>query len=336
MGLQTGLQIIGKAIANYSGDATRLAAQSGDNVAGIFCRQVKPINPESIKGLRFEPSEIGDTVCFSKQPWRKLIPNLQEKINPQNFLGGGFEANVYGIDDSYVLRMYDGATRIDSEFLPVLDIFEGRNFGQAVARTKKGVSINRRVPGVPMYKCNDSDPKIYMRNLREYANLSDDTLESFVADVAYINSKGWRIDQSNPENFLIDKATGKIGIVDLSRKGSSSLDLFEPYGHDWILAPLVNSHDVFAIYKKLSPVERKELFDLIEKLEKRILPLCEKYGIPNVKWNRDDYAFRSLINLLDFKGKINVSTTDDLWEPIIYERYPKLIKSYKIYKEKKI
>ena len=64
--------------------------------------------------------------------------------------------------------------------------------------------------------------------------------------------------------------------------------------------------------------------------------ISEKYGIPNAKWNRDDYTFSSLINLLDFKGKINVSTTDDLWEPIIYERYPELIKNYKIYKEKKI
>ena len=91
---------------------------------------------------------------------------------------------------------------------------------------------------------------------------------------------------------------------------------------------------MFQIYKKLSPVERKELFALIGKLEKRILPLCEKYGIPKAKWNKNDYMHNSLINLLDLKGQINVSKIDDLYEPIIYERYPRLIEKYKIYKSR--
>lgn len=80
MGLQTGLQIIGKAI-----DAARLATQSGVNVAravatkagdvvGIFCRKAKPVNPAELKVLRFAPETIvGDTVKFSTTPISKNI-----------------------------------------------------------------------------------------------------------------------------------------------------------------------------------------------------------------------------------------------------------------------
>ena len=37
------------------------------------------------------------------------------------------------------------------------------------------------------------------------------------------------------------------------------------------------------------------------------MPLCEKYDIPISKWNKDDYRFDSLINLLDLMNKIDVS-----------------------------
>ena len=307
------------------------AVTSGGSVAKAFCDQ---ISCAKFKNLHFATSSIGDTVELSARDWRSLIPGLSKKITPSNMLGGGGEATVYAINDKYVLRMFGGGKKITSKFFPVEDIFEGRNFGQAVAKTSDNCSINRRVNGEIMHKCNGHDTKTYMRNLREYVQLSDETLEEFVSDVAFINSKGWRIDQSNPENFLLDRKTGKIGIIDLSRKNSSSLDLYEPYGHDWILDPLVNGHDIFGIYKKLSIEERKEMFELISKLEKRILPLCKKYDIPVSKWNKENYMFTSLLNFLDLKDGIDVSKVDDLFEPIIYARYPEMIPKFKAYASK--
>lgn len=301
-------------------------------IPNVLVGAVSPV-PGCAKKYVFSP--IQDTVELSSDNWRSLIPNISKCITPKNFLGGGGEANVYIINDKYVLRLFGGQTKIDTKFSPVEDIFEGRNFGQAVAKTKNNTSINRRVFGVPMYKCNDYDPKTYMAKIREYKNLPDETLENFVADVAFIHSKGWRIDETNPENFLYDKATGRIGIIDLCKQNSSSLDLSDPYGHDWILAPLVNSHDVFKIYQKLTPEERREVFDIIKSLQERIIPLCEKYDIPIAKWNKDDYTFTSLINLLDLMNKIDVTKDNNPLGPIIYARYPRLIPNYEAYIAKK-
>ena len=275
-----------------------------------------------------------DTISFSGEAWRKLLSGLQDKVDPQNIIGSGAEANVYLINESYVLRMPIRMIAIDSEFHPVKDDFEGRNFGQAVAKTKNGISINKRVLGANLYECGDTNPQRYMENLRKYANLSDDILDSFVSDVAFINSKGWRIDQTNPENFLFNEKSGKIHIIDLCKKNASSLDYFEPYGHDWILNPLVNGHDVISVYQKLSIEERKEMFELIGKLEKRILSICRKYGIPKAKWNKKHYSVDSLINLLDLRKKINVSTCDNLHDYIFHKRYTSLLEKYELYKIK--
>ena len=322
-------------------DATEAIASTCNNTARrlshgkIGTIQASVTNPNQTKGLKLAPPLAKDTVEFSKKAHgseflttKTSFDNLDKKIKPENFLGGGFEADVYAIDENYVLRMYGGAKSVDYPFTPVEDIFEGKNFGQAIARTKKGVSINKRVSGEHLYKCNDTDPATYMKKLREYSELSDETLDAFVSDVAFINSKGWRIDQTNPENFLYDKKTGRIGILDICKKGRSSLDLYEPYGHDWILDPLLNGHDLFDVYQKLSSEERKEMFELVDKIEKRIVPLCKKYNVPISKWKEDDYMFDSLINFLELRKSIDPTTCEDLYKPIIYQRYPSYIPNY--------
>ena len=277
-------------------DATEAIASTCNNTARrlshgkIGTIQASVTNPNQTKGLKLAPPLAKDTVEFSKKAHgseflttKTSFDNLDKKIKPENFLGGGFEADVYAIDENYVLRMYGGAKSVDYPFTPVEDIFEGKNFGQAIARTKKGVSINKRVSGEHLYKCNDTDPATYMKKLREYSELSDETLDAFVSDVAFINSKGWRIDQTNPENFL---------------------------------------------YEKLSSEERKEMFELVDKIEKRIVPLCKKYNVPISKWKEDDYMFDSLINFLELRKSIDPTTCEDLYKPIIYQRYPSYIPNY--------
>ncbi len=250
------------------------------------------------------------------------------KYNAKKFLGEGAEAKVYAINDKYVLRLLHDANS-DLEFLSIEDIFEGRNFGQAIAKDQNGNTINKRVFGSSLYDRYSTDPKIYLQNLREYVNLSDEALEAFVSDIAFINSKGYCIDHRNPENFLYDKKTGKIGIVDISEKtfvNSIFPEAFEPYSHIWVLSPLLNGYSVIDIYKEFSISERQEFFELVEKLESRILPLCEKYGIPLAKWEKDRYLVTNLINLLDLRKKIDPIKCDNLQVPIFYERYPELIK----------
>ena len=76
MGLHAGLQIIGKAVANYAGDAARLVVKNGDDAVGIFCRKAKPINPTELKDLRFAQEAIGDTVKITKTVFK--IPSAEK------------------------------------------------------------------------------------------------------------------------------------------------------------------------------------------------------------------------------------------------------------------
>lgn len=278
-------------------------------------------------------------ISLPLRSYERLLSQLDTKIKSTNFLGGGVEAEVYRLDNEYVLRMVGGTKSVGNRrFKPVQDIFEGRIFGQQVAVSEDGlVSINRFVPGNKLYKVNDAlhnenfNPESYLKTLKRYTELPTNTLENFVDDIAFLNKKGYRIDQSNPGNFLYNPKTGKIGIVDISKKGSSSLDLFEPYSHDWVLDPLVNGHDIFEIYKKMSPNQRKEMFELITKLENRILPLCEKHGIPQAKWNHDDYGIGALRSILHVKDKIDYNNSC-LFEPIVMNGYPNFIENLKYFK----
>ena len=74
-----------------------------------------------------------------------------------------------------------------------------------------------------------------------------------------------------------------------------------------ILYPLVNGKQVARQYTKMSLPERQEMFDLIDKTEKRILPLCNKYKIPKAKWNPDEYVQNSLILIGETRNKFDLT-----------------------------
>lgn len=294
---------------------------------GTCCKlAVQSFDKTSIK-----PQVVSDCIEIStpKKHWSELIGKLNSCINPENFLGGGSEASVYKINDNYVLRLIGGETTVKSlNFEPVMDIFEGRNFGQAVA-ISKGCSINRLVRGVPMYKCCETDPIVYLQKLKRYSKLSDKTLEQFIEDVSFINKKGYRIDESNPENFLFDCINQRIGIVDICKKGTTSLDLYGPYGHDWILEALCNGHDFLSCASKMNPMQKKEMFELITNLESRIIPMCKKYNIPIAKYNNEDYLKFSMAEFLSLKDKFDIFSKDGIRTQIVKLNHPEEIEKLK-------
>ena len=228
--------------------------------------------------------------------------------------------------DKYVLRLYGGTKNAGRQkFKPVIDIFEGKNFGQPVAISENHqVSINRFVNGNIMYKCMDYNPDVYLKKLEEYSALPDKTLEEFIADVAFINKKGFRIDESNPENFLFNPVTKKIGIVDICKKGSS-LDLYGPYGHDWIVSVLCNEHDFLDCASRMRPEQRARMIELISKIERRILPICKKYGIPTAKYNNNDYLKFSIAEFLHSIDKINPHAKEGICHQLVRLNNPDLI-----------
>ena len=70
MGLKAGLQIIQQ--------AGKVATGYVDVAVGIFCRKPITVNPAELKGQRFAPKAIGDTVKFSSSD--ELVEVLRKRI----------------------------------------------------------------------------------------------------------------------------------------------------------------------------------------------------------------------------------------------------------------
>ena len=328
--------------------STNLSNSNVKSLTGGITKGVENVET-NMSGLE-QFANINKALVHSKvnqENWRDVVSDISKKITPENFIGGGAEADVYKISDNYVLRLAGGETSCNNVFEPVADIFEGRSFGQPIAinSAKPQVTISKLVTGKKMYTVNMEDKDEYLMLLKKYSSLPDETLENFVSDVAFINSKGYRIDASSPENFLFDEKTKRINIVDLRKKGTSFLEATEPYGHDWVLSALVNSHDLTNLYKYMNEQERKEMFNIISALEKRIIPICKKYNIPISKWNKAEYDHMSLITILDIKDEIDYKDKNLLipliclkqqsWLPKLKKMFPdvdlsKYIKDYKL------
>ena len=288
---------------------------------------------DTVQIAKKEVTALSDCIHISNQNkhWSSLVDDLNSYIKPEKFLGRGAEARVYKLNKNYVLRLSRGQTTVDNQhFIPVQDIFDGRNYGQAVAISENGkISINKFVPGNMMYKAGDYNPITYLGELRKYSKLPDETLEKFIEDVSYINKKGYRIDSYNPENFLYDSTTQRIGIIDIKKKGTSTLDLYNPYGHDWILSALCNEHDLLTIMSQMNAAQKKEVIDLITELEARIIPMCKKYNIPLAKYNSKDYSRFSMAEFLSLRSKINVSSNEGIRTQIIKLNHPDMIEYLK-------
>ena len=173
--------------------STNLSNPNVKSLTGGITKGVENVET-NMSGLE-QFANINKALVHSKvnqENWRDVVSDISKKITPENFIGGGAEADVYKISDNYVLRLAGGETSCNNVFEPVADIFEGRSFGQPIAinSAKPQVTISKFVTGKKMYTLNMEDKDEYLSLLKKYSSLPDETLENVVSDVAFINSKG--------------------------------------------------------------------------------------------------------------------------------------------------
>ena len=218
--------------------------------------------------------------------------NLDKYVTNENFIGEGSYAKVYDIDDDFILRIAHEISEIgDKKLVKIEDIFDGKNFGQAVFVAEDGfeISINKKVKGHILHKVSDVlenpnfDVETYINDLKKYLQIPEQTIKLFIEDILYLHTKGFLVDYFNPENFLYDEQTGKITSIDL-RKNNRNL----PLNYIMVLNPFVRKgRDVLDIYDISTPTQRHEIFDLIKAMKDRIKPICENYNIGNYVWTKD-------------------------------------------------
>lgn len=252
------------------------------------------------------------------------LENLDKYITSEKFIGDGSHAKVYNIDDDFVLRIAHEISEIkDTKLVEAEDIFDGKNFGQAVLIAEDGleISINKKVKGHILHRVSDVldnpnfDVEGYINDLKKYLQISEQTIKLFIEDILYLHTKGFLVDYFNPENFLYDEQTGKITSIDL-RKNKYNL----PLNYIMVLNPFVRKgRDILDIYNISTPSQRYEIFELIRAMKDRIKPICENYNIGDYVWNKD-LKYCTLETILEVINNIDLNN-NSLYNQIMELKY---------------
>lgn len=252
------------------------------------------------------------------------LENLDKYITSEKFIGDGSHAKVYNIDDNFVLRIAHEISEIkDTKLVEAEDIFDGKNFGQAVLIAEDGleISINKKVKGHILHRVSDVldnpnfDVEGYINDLKKYLQISEQTIKLFIEDILYLHTKGFLVDYFNPENFLYDEQTGKITSIDL-RKNKYNL----PLNYIMVLNPFVRKgRDILDIYNISTPSQRYEIFELIRAMKDRIKPICENYNIGDYVWNKD-LKYCTLETILEVINDIDLNN-NSLYNQIMELKY---------------
>ncbi len=255
-----------------------------------------------------------------------LFCNLDKYITDENFIGKGSSNKVYAINENFVLRV-DIDLDLDAikseQLSEVEDVFNGKNFGQAIAKSQDNkISINKRVFGEPLYCSDDIEDdedfsvEKYLATLETCLNFDGNLIKNFIDDIFYINSKKYYIDITNSENFLYDKAENKLNIIDLTYDP----DAIQIIDSDFILIPFVgNESNVCYIYNVADVNQRKRMFELYLALRDKIFKYCVEFNIPLKKWDKNS-EFTSWQTFLEVAKDVDFEN-DNLFEQIINLKY---------------
>ena len=257
---------------------------------------------------------------------KNLFYDLDKYITGDRFIGQGASNKVYAIDENFVLRVdidLDIDAVASAELHDVDDVFQGKNFGQAVAKSQDDkVSINKRVSGKPLYlgidieENDDFSVENYLSTLETCLNFNENLIINFINDVLFINSKKYYIDITNSENFLYDVQNNRLNLIDLAY----SPDWSQEINSNCILFPFIgNEADICAIYNISDVSQRKKMFELFSLLSDRIFKYCLEFNIPLISWTEKS-KFTSFETILAVANDIDFEN-DNLFEQVINLKY---------------
>ena len=214
----------------------------------------------------------------------ELIMNvLFHSACPENLLGSGTYAKVYEIPNvkDYVLRVLHNTKKEDffkSDVLEIKDEFPNYNFGQKIGDNYNGITVLKRVYGVPQGLSNPSEKDLENNFLIEHAReilnqISDisnfplESFEDFALKIKEINkSPKYILDSLNSNNLLVDKENLKLNVVDLSDKQKFVGLNGANQDADDMVSLLLNMSFHQMTYDKLPTKAEKDLFKRCSKI----------------------------------------------------------------------
>jgi hypothetical protein len=203
------------------------------------------------------------------------LPSVSEVNNILKnpiFIGSGGNANVYDLNDKYVLKIKKTKKELEiNEIIPVEDTLPNINYGQIVAKTDKDyITILKKQKGVPVYVQGKTTLEDYTNKIKKLSKLPQETFDVFVKESKLLSEKDLNIDPSKSNNFLIDFDNNRINIVDVIE--SKSLLKIE---YTWFFIPLVAT--IFIHRENLRGDE--DLIPYWKIIKDKLLISCKKYNI---------------------------------------------------------
>ena len=162
-----------------------------------------------------------DTALEKSITTQSVLSALQNKIE----LGRGGNAIVYDIPGTdFVARVPKGSAlpATSDAVVTVADPFDGKNFGQPVAKVGE-IQILRRQNGIPAGLAipknltqEEADTQ-YATAVNAAASMPQSAFDKFAADLMFLNSRGASFDPSKSNNVLIDPNSGQFNLVDINQ-----------------------------------------------------------------------------------------------------------------------
>jgi hypothetical protein len=225
----------------------------------------------------------------------KLFENFQnlptvEEINKilQNptLLGSGGNANVYNINNNYVLRVIKGNSVSINKVIPIENKKLNFDYGQIVAKTdNNSITILKKMLGIPIAEWSKRKRTIvdtYYKNIKTLSEFPQESFDDFANKVLMLKNQGIAIDPSKSNNFLIDSEKKKINIVDVNDNKEITLDVA------MLFVPLVST--IFINTNKLRG--NSKFTPLWREIKTKIENAAKKVGISG-DLERYDFIFKS-------------------------------------------
>lgn len=245
-------------------------------------------------------------------------------ITPKGILGRGRDSVCYQIPGvkNFVFKLTSPASLKKENILelPIIEItdeFEGRNFGQEIAKIGNDIKILRRVEGVAhSFPCwidyllkkkelKKKQAEVFLGRLKKISQFDQTSYNVFAESLTFLNKKGIKMDSINPNNLIIDIKSENFGIVDVEKNDLRNT-------HYDMISSLLDMALFRDIYNLLDEKQQKELLQAA----KTIIYKCNNTkAIFNLKDDVENYSeFLSQMDKVptNIRERLNINNLESL------------------------
>ena len=253
---------------------------------------------------------------------KDYLANCVEK----NILGTGQNSKVYKFNnpimDNWVIKVNSGRTNLNencfNELKQIPDEFEGFNMGQPIASFGNEIYILKKINAKPHSIPNwahhrrsniDIKPQeadSFLNDIKKIAAFPQEAFDEYAKKLKLLDDKGYKADNFNPNNYLIDYNRKELFIIDFYKYDvdahiNTKYDLF---------CPLVDYANYTRFYNALQENKKPEFIKTTNILYQKCTKAAENIGL-----NTSEETFRDYMNRIETRlnlGRLYSGSFDEM------------------------